>query len=345
MRRQSLLPLGMLVALAAMIPAAAAGAEIVLPEAPSELNDFTVVEDPNTEQYANWVPSTGATDLGTASAVDPEELPDVATWDDSNDWTPQLIDLSVATSDVIVTRCAVRFHTASANPDPPASGKRWAIARTFPDYMTQQQEAALQAEVSHAGDTNATFTTPTAKAQWGFGLRWPATAPRDSWVVAKVRPMWDGGIAARSYYTSMGNSMAKGVFAAKHAWYNRSLSSYEGTKTMFRAALTVTDGTLKKKYFENLDSTKAKDTFGIDLTRGQKYTYYDYAVAWAQVTTEFGAPAVAAVDVGSKTFDTPANMNQNGESIQGTYFAGTDAFSDTFILEFHVPGKRISCPT
>jgi hypothetical protein len=284
----------------------------------------------------------GAPMRSTANAR--ETSPDV--------WQPTL--KSAGTTDMVVTRCKVRYSLQTSGPGTTYSDfNNFAIAKTAEwGAPSSLMTGAMQAGVSVNGAANRTVSSPQAFTEWGFGFSWPSTYPKNSWVIAKTQPQWKGGIAVDSKLSpQLSSSTASGIFRAMHTWYDLDLNTYMdgGPVTLMQRELSKSDGTEGKDVWVRNDYTVPKDTLGIDLTPGRKFAYYQFAQGLVTVDAQFGAPGAAVLDFGSRLLDSHANIYKDDgvTPIDGRYLPGTTGGltlqSDTIVMEFHIPGKTLTC--
>ena len=246
------------------------------------------------------------------------------------------------------SRCRVAFESESASPGPPAQGDSWAAAVAGRYVPPGLHTSGLQAMTRDDGQSNQVTESPQGVAQFAFGIDWRlGEYPNDSWVIAKVRPQWKGAIAGQSYVNPLGASEARGIFRASHGWWDLTLNTWgTGPTTLGTEELLVTNGTEQHHRVDKIDPSRPKDKLGIDLQPGKQYGYYNFAQVQTSTETQLGAPAIAAVDFGSRFLDTPASQyDTDGSSMEGEYRPGTDPDfinDDTFVMDFFTPNIWLS---
>jgi hypothetical protein len=257
-----------------------------------------------------------------------------------NPTTLQLLPKAAGGS-IVTTTCNFPFTRKTGKPAPPAQGNPFALAVVKLNPSSGQDEGATQAEATHGG-TPANVSSSKAKSDFLFAFGWDQSFPSGASVIAHLNPAWRGAIALHTLQTSLGSAQASAHFYAGSGFYDKTLSQYVNKQAYANITKSVSS-TVKKKWIFNHPAETADKTFGIDLTPGHVYYFYSYSSAQVSVSTDYGAPAAAAIDFGSKYLDTPATIfKSDGSKVSGFDRPGTNS-SNKVQLVFKVPNVGVSC--
>lgn len=250
--------------------------------------------------------------------------------------------ISIAGTSIVNSTCYYPFSVKKGTPAPPAKGNPFSVARVGLNGGSGQDEGGVQAESTHRG-TPTDSKSVRSEASFLLAFKWAGNMPQGSSVVAHMNPAWRGKIALQAIQTTTASSTAKAHFHLGSGFWDKTLAQHQNDQTYADFTHTVS-GTGNKRWKFSHPATTSDSTFGINLVPGHTYYFYSYASSYAEVVTDYTAPAAAAIDFGSKFLDTPASMtNSDGTSVNGFGRPGTGTAHNKVTFVFKVPGYFVNC--